>query len=186
MALGNSDNELQLVERMQQGDHAAMREAYDRYAPYMASVCSRYVSDPDDVKDVLQEAFVRIFRNIASFKPKGGAGLKAWMRTIVVNEALRWIERTSRPNFMDRVDDMPELPDEEPDTGPVPYDALLEMIQQLEPGHRAVLNLFVFEERSHREIAQMLGITENTSASHFHRAKKKLAKLIKEYLKTTI
>jgi RNA polymerase sigma-70 factor (ECF subfamily) len=85
------------------------------------------------------------------------------------------------------IDRMPEtmsddVPDEEPDVGLLPPGVLQQMIQQLSPGYRAVLNLFVFEQQSHHEIAQRLGISESTSASQFLRAKRQLARMIREYI----
>lgn len=182
----NSEKESQLIKLMQQGDHNAMKEIYLRYSPFLAGVVARYLPNQEDLRDVMQEAFVRIFRNIGSYQPREGASLKSWMRAIVVNEALRFLQNSLKRPSVDSVASLPDLPDIEPDTGPVPYETLLAFIQRLEPQHRMVLNLFVFEEKSHREIAQILGITENTSASHFFRAKKKLAKMINDYLKALI
>ena len=105
--------------------------------------------------------------------------LKAWVLRIVANESINLLRKQSR---FTSVNALPDLPEEgEPDIPPVPPDQLNEMIGKLPAGYRAVLNLYVFEKKSHKEIAQMLGIKENSSASQFLRAKRMLAKMIEDY-----
>lgn len=163
------------------GDPRGQRELYDRYAPYLSAVASRYLGDSDRVKDVLQDAFIRIFGNFGSFRYRGEGSLRAWMSKIVVNGALQDLRRTDR---LVRVNELPEPgPDEDPDVEGVPMDVLQGMIRGLPDGYRTVFNLFVFERMRHKEIAALLGIKENSSASQFLRAKALLAKEIKEYRK---
>ncbi|MCM1080102.1 MAG: RNA polymerase sigma factor [Bacteroidales bacterium] len=177
-----SDNEPELVRRMQSGDHEAMRTVYEMHAGYLAAVCSRYVVDGEDVRDVLQESFVRIFSGIGSFRPAEKGSLKSWMTRIVVNESLKFIRRRDVLGFAGAVEDIPDCPDTEPETEKVPFPLLLEMIRSLPAGYRTVFNLVVFERKSHKEVALMLGIKEGTSASQFHRAKAMLARKISEHL----
>lgn len=106
------------------------------------------------------------------------------MTRIVVNEAIRQLKSQARQEHIEE-QDIPDIAGEdEPETDDIPQEAIQNMIRQLPDGYRTVFNLFVFEEKSHREIAEMLGITESTSASQFHRARNMLAKKIKEYRKT--
>ncbi len=179
-----SSGEQELVSRMQRGDRDAMHTAYCRYAGYLAAVCSRYIIDREDARDVLQEAFVKIFTNIDKYKPRECSALKSWMARIVVNESLRCLQRSHKFGFIEQAEALPEVEDEQLDTGDVPFDTLHEMIRQLPDMYRAVFNLFVFERKSHKEIAETLDITVNNSASLLHRAKRMLARQINQYLNT--
>lgn len=180
MAFRESTDEQQLVRKMQQGDSKAMRTVYDRYVEYLTAVCSRYVVCDDFIHDVLQESFIQIFTNTDKFVYRGKGSLKAWMSKIVVNEALKFLKKNEKFDTVQYERDLPDVIDE-PDTDGVPADAIEEMIQQLPVGYRTVFNLVVFEGKSHKEIASLLNIKENTSASQFHRAKYMLAKMINDY-----
>lgn len=158
-----------------------MRSFYDRYAGYLTAVCSRYVVDRSDVKDILQDAFVKIFQGLDGFEYRGEGSVRAWVTRIVVNGSLKSLRKGSRLNFVDDVPDIPE--DDEPSLPQVPPSVVQEMIKALPDGYRTVFNLYVFEKKSHREIASLLGIKEDSSASQFFRARALLAKNIKNYLK---
>lgn len=162
-----------------------MRLLYDRYIGYMAAVCGRYIPDEDDRKDVLQESFIKIMTSIGSFQHRGEGSLKAWMLRITVNESLRFIKKRAAERLIDYGDSLPEVEDE-PDVENIPDDVINSMILKLPPGYRVVFNLYVFEDKSHREIAEALGISENTSASQYLRAKQALAKMIKDYRTTRL
>ena len=164
---------------MRDGDRKAMREAYERYAGYAASVVRRYVADTDAAHDLLQDSFIKVFTRISTFTYRGEGSLKAWILRIVANEALNYVRQNQKITFTDNV---PDAPDEEPDVARVPSGVLMDMIAQLPPGYRMILNLFVFEGKKHKEIAQLLGIKESTSASQFLRAKRQLAQMITDYL----
>ena len=177
------NGEEQTISKAQHGDRCAMHEIYNAHAAYLFAVCTRYVADNDSAKDVMQEAFIRIFSNITQFRYRGEGTLRAWMTRIVVNEALKHIRRNSI--FYDTDIEKIDMPDEEEtDIHGVPPDDIHDIIRQLPDGYRTVLNLFVFEQKSHKEIAKMLGISELTSASQYHRAKKLLKKLVKEHIRT--
>ncbi len=181
-----SHNEPDLIRKMQAGDHDAMRAAYDAYSGYLTAVCSRYVVTKEDVRDILQDAFMKIFSGIGSFRMTEKASLRSWMTRIVVNESLKFLRRQKALDFMENLDDVPDIPDDDiPDTRTVPFPVIFEMVRELPPGYRTVFNLHVFEQKSHKEIAATLEISESTSASQYHRAKAMLAKNIKEYLKAT-
>ncbi len=178
---GRELTEAQLLERLRSKDPAASRLFYERYAGYLTAVCLRYVPDQSDTKDILQEAFIRMFERMDSFEFRGEGSLKAWAVRIVVNGALKNLQRKKRLHF---VDDLPDLPEEEePAVEKVPPGVIQQMIEGLPDGYRTVFNLFVFEHKSHREIAGLLGIKEDSSASQFSRARAQLARQIKTYLK---
>ncbi len=158
-----------------------MRQFYERYADYLTAVCSRYIPEKADAKDVLQESFVKMFGALDSFEYRGEGSLKAWSSRIVVNTALKSLRKSGRLRYMEALPDLPE--ESEPEVDRVPAPVLQQFIQALPDGYRTVFNLFVFEKKSHREIAALLGIKEDSSASQFFRARALLARKIKQYLK---
>ncbi len=175
-----SDHELEMALRLRQGDCTALRAVYDAYARYLTAVCARYIADDDDVKDVLQEAFIRIYDAAESFEYRGSGSFKAWLTRIVVNQALKHL-RDCKAVFVPLSPQQEDLADEDPDTDQVPAEVIHALIRELPDGYRAVFNLYVLEQRSHKEIATLLGITESTSASQLHRAKALLASKINKY-----
>ena len=184
------ETERQLLEAIRGGERSAMRRLYDRYSGYAMVVGLRYIPNREEVRDVLQDSFVKILTSIQQFNYQGEGSLKSWVSRIVSNRSIDYLREHQR--FM-LVDNIPEEPDdnaldafpvETADTSPegVPPDVLMELIGRLPANYRTVLNLFVFEQRPHREIAQLLGVKESTSSSLFFRARKMLARMIKEYL----
>ena len=174
-------SEAELLNLVRSGDASGMRAFYERYVGFLTAVCSRYVPDRAAVKDILQEVFVKAFDRIGSFEYRGEGSVKAWMHRIVVNDSLKFLRANGKMKY---VDDLPDVEDEQMDSLPdVPVSVVAEMIKSLPDGYRTVFNLFVFEKKSHREIAELLGIKEDSSASQFFRARAMLAKKIKEYIK---
>ena len=159
-----------------------MREFYSLYAGYLTGVCSRYVTDDDDMKDVFQESLIHIITHIVDFSYRGDGSLRAWATKIVVNESLRFLRDTKRNELMLLDREVPDVPEEDdPPISDVPPDVIHSMVSQLPTGYRMVFNLYVFENKSHREIAALLGIKEKSSASQLSRAKNLLAKMIRQY-----
>lgn len=172
--------ELHILDLFRRGDPSAMDELYAHYADYLTGVCYRYISNDEDLKDVLQESFIKIFTQISSFEYRGSGSLQAWMTRIAVNESLQLLRRQKNdPLLLDT--ELPDLPDEDPDTDNLSSEVLVRLLRKLPEGYRTVLNLYVIEGRSHKEIAEMLHIKPDSSASQLHRAKNMLAHLIKEY-----
>ena len=153
MNIFGSNKELQILKRFGRGDASAMDMLYADYADYLTGVCCRYIGNEDDRKDVLQEAFIKIFTSIGHFSYRGEGSLKAWVTRIAVNEALQYLRQQCRWSPIDS-------------DAPLPY--------------RAVFNLFAIEGLSHKEIARQLGITPSTSASQYFKARAMLARMIKE------
>lgn len=177
--------EQQLLKNLKEGDKNAPKALYDKFVGSLAAVCSRYIVDDDDVKDVLQESFIKIFTQINTFTFHGEGSLKAWMTRIVVNMSINFIKASGKLNLIrDDGTAMKAADEEEPDADGVPPDVLQEMIKSLPDGYRAVLNLYVFENKSHKEIATLLNIKPTSSASQLFHAKAIMAKKIKEYKQT--
>ena len=178
----NVREEQRLVKRLQEGDKTAAREFYSLYADRLAGVCSRYITDEEDLKDVFQNALVHIFSHIADFEYRGVGSLQAWTTRVMVNESLRFL-RTKKQHEIVQLDNVAvdEIDDDDPSISDIPPDTIRQMLSSLPTGYRTVLNLFFFEDMSHQEIAQLLGIKKDTSASQLHKAKKLLLKMIRKY-----
>lgn len=184
-----------LVERIRQKDQRAMSQLYQMYIRELSSVCYRYVPSEADAKDVLQNSFVNIFKSIPTLDYRGEAAFKMWMKKIVVNEALYFLKerRMLRSKFGMRVLD----PDLEQASNTIPLDSepseaelltpdeLHQLISELPDGCRTVVNLYIFEGYSHRQIAGLLNVSESTSATQLYYAKQVLAKRIKNLKKET-
>ncbi|MFA6726876.1 MAG: RNA polymerase sigma factor [Prevotella sp.] len=176
------DKEQRIIRLFHQGNASAMDLLYAEYASYLTGVGFRYISDDDDLKDVLQESFIKIFTRISSFTYRGKGSLKAWMTRIVINESLQFLRHQQSSQIV-RMDsyDLPDLPEEEPELTGVSAEVLSEMIRRLPPGCREVFNLYAIEGKSHIEISQLLNIKPDTSASQFHRARVILTRMIRKY-----
>lgn len=176
-----TDNELQLLNLVKQGDAMAMKTVYSTYIRYLAAICSRYIVNKEDVKDVLQDSFLKIFSGIASFEYRGRGSLKGWITKITVNETLKFLQKNNRFEFVEISEQEHDKPDEEPDVDALPPSVLFKLIRELPDGYRTIFNLYVIENKSHKEIAKLLDIKESTSASQLHRAKSLLATKIRQY-----
>lgn len=164
------------------GDNTAIEWIYRKHVRYLSALCSRYITEDEDIKDVLQESFIKIFTSLDSFKYRGEGALKAWMAKITLNETLKFVRNNSRLPI-DSIDDkdMNIADGDSMETEDIPTDVLHQLIRELPDGYRTVFNLYVIDDKSHKEIAQLLGIKENTSASQLHKAKSMLAQKIKHY-----
>lgn len=177
------ESEKQLLDDIKNGDRQAMHRLYEHYVGYAMAVALRYVPNRDDANDVIQDSFVKILSSVQRFQYRGEGSLKAWVLRIVANEAISFIKARGRFTFVDEIPDEPDTG--EPDVEQVPQAELNRMIGELPDGYRVVLNMYVFEQKSHKEIADELGIRESTSASQYLRAKKLLARKIQQYLNHT-
>lgn len=176
-----TDNELELLRLVKQGDSMAFRTVYSTYIRYLTAICSRYIVNNEDVKDVLQDSFLKIFAGIVLFKYRGRGSLKGWITKITVNETLKFLKKSSRLEFVEISELEHELAEEEPDVDALPTSVLFKLIRELPDGYRTIFNLYVIENKSHKEIAKLLNIKESTSASQLHRAKSILAQKIRHY-----
>lgn len=179
------NNERHILQLFARGDSRAMDVLYAQFADYLAGVCTRYVPQPDDTRDVLQEALIKIFSSIGSFNYRGEGSLKAWLTRVAVNESLMFLRDKKKMLFVDSEREIPDTPEEPPDTSGLTAEMVDEALRQLPDGYRAVFNLYAIEGKSHKEIAELLGIKPDTSASQYHRAKAMLARLLSKRKKET-
>jgi RNA polymerase sigma-70 factor (ECF subfamily) len=173
-----------LIERIRNKDQQAMKEFYLRYAEELSSVCHRYVPNHEDEKDVLQNSFVKILTSLPTIDYRGEVSFYSWMRKVVVNESLNLLRERKRLKWVSI--DASNLQVEDNDVQEVSHlssDELYRLICELPDGYRTVLNLYVVEGYSHKEIAEMLGIKASTSASQLWYAKQRLAERIKDLMK---
>lgn len=176
--------EEELASKCRQADNKARKELYERYGGSLMAICLRYIGDRESAKDVLHDGFIRIFQSMGQFTYQGEGSLKAWLSKVMVNEALGYLRRHTQMTQQEvLMEEVPDNPDTDESVCNIPHRVLMRMISELPEGYRTVFNLYVFEGRSHKEIAQVLGITEHTSSSQFYRAKTLMIRKIKEYRK---
>lgn len=177
-----TDATQQLVERCLKGDRKASYEFYRLYSKAMFNVTMRIVADYDEAQDVLQEVFVKAFRNLHTFR--GDSTLGAWLKRITVHTSLLHLRQKKQMLSLDEkheqtLADLPPPPSEgEVDHFPHPPDAVRRAIQLLPEGYRVVLSLYLLEGYDHAEIAEVLGISEGTSKSQYNRAKARLRQIL--------
>ena len=176
-----TENEEQLVRLVKLGDSGAMKTMYSTYIRFLTALCSRYILNSEDVKDILQDSFIKIFSGVSSFEYRETGSLKSWMARITINEILKFLKRSNRFEIVEISEEHHTIPQEDNDA--LPSAVILQLIRELPVGYRTIFNLYVIENKTHREIASMLGIKESSSASQLHRAKSLLAAKIKNYNK---
>lgn len=154
---------------------------YRRHAARLHAVSLQYSGNDEEARDILQEGFIKIFENLIYYKHEGS--FEGWMRRIVVNTAL---EKFRSKHSLYRVDDIDLIPEPETDPDSSDYSGLeavdlLNIIRELPPKYRMVFNLFAIEGYSHKEISQMINISEGTSKSNLSRARIILQKKVNFY-----
>jgi RNA polymerase sigma factor (sigma-70 family) len=168
----------ELIKGCLKRERNAQQALYDLYSSKMYALCYRYVRHAMEAEDVLVMAFTKIFDRIEQFKGEGS--FEGWIRRIMVNEALTHL-RKSRAMY---VETELEQADREPDydrlSDHLEAEDLQKMIQELPPGYRLVFNMYAIDGYSHKEIAEQLGISENTSKSQLSRARTYLQKILME------
>lgn len=173
-------HEKEIVEGCCKGRREAQRALYDHFASKMLGLCFRYCDSVEEAEDVLQEAFIRVFTSIHTFRGKGS--LEGWIRKIMVNTALNHLKSIASFRFHEDLDDLAEAHQpESQQVNDMEINHLISVIKELPKGYRAVFNLFEIEGYSHQEIANMLGCTVNTSKSQLLKAKRMLQIKLNDY-----
>lgn len=165
------------------GDRIAQKQFFERFKGKMFALCLRYANSREDAEDVLQEGFVKVFRDLNQYT--GAGNFEGWVRKVFVNTALQHLQRQKKMLITTELDgqDFPSesepLPLEE-----TPARNMIRILQQLPPGFRTIFNLHVLEGYSHPEIAEILDISVGTSKSQLLRAKAHFRKLLESSLTT--
>jgi len=149
---------------------------YERFAPQMYAVAMRYAQTTLEADDILQISFIKIFEKIDTFK--GDSPLKHWIKRIIINTALKQYRRQIVQAPKEELTDWNYQTDNNTVLADFGYQELLDFVQQLASGYRQVFSLYAIEGYKHREIAEMLNITEGASKSQYARAKVQLQKMI--------
>ena len=157
----------------------AQRELYELYSSRMYAVGYRYVKNPMEAEDILITSFTKIFERIDQFK--GDGSFEGWIRRVVVNESLTFLRRNRSMYLETDIEQADREPDYAQLDNQLEAEDLLKMIQELPPGYRVVFNMYAIDGYSHKEIADHLGISENTSKSQLSRARTCLQKMLAEY-----
>ena len=161
-------------------------ELYRRYAARVYTLCRRYVGDEDEAKDLMQESLIQALDKVQTFKYSGKGSLYGWLSRIAINKALNQIKRHRwRMVSLDlqSQDTLPEPTEQEMES--IPQEKLLEWISKLPNMRRTVFNLYCIDGYSHKEISEMLGISEKGSAGVLAKARKQLKEDIRRYLRDT-
>ena len=175
VSVAEQDNKMkELAQRCKIGDQNAYTEVYQLYARKVYNTIFRFIGHTGEAEDIMQDCFVDAFEKIDSFIGKGS--LESWIKGIAVNKSLSHL-RSRKLIFAEldiNIDHLVELDDEQIDYRKFSYEQIHEAILQLSDGYRTIVNLYVFENIPHEEIAQLLGISHSTVRSQYHRAKKRI------------
>ena len=166
----------ELIEACVKGDRLAQKKLYDTFARRMYVVCLRYTKSQQEAEDVLQEAFLKVFKSLNGYR--GESRLDYWIKRIVINTALNSQRKRLYMYPMVDVEDVKILTESEKSFSNLHMEELLAMIQELPSGCQVVFNLFAIEGYGHKEIAELLEVSEGTSKSQFSRARKLLQEKI--------
>ncbi len=169
-----------IVEQCIAGDNQSQYELYNLYKKAMFNICYRMANDREEAEDMLQESFISIFKNIGNYK--GTATIGAWIKRIVVNTSINYLKK-KRLQLIP-LEDAHHEREEEPITDwenvQLQVQSINQAVTQLPDGYRIVFSLYAMEGYDHKEIAEILGITESTSKSQYNRAKGKIKLLLKQ------
>lgn len=175
-------SEKQIIDDCLKGKRKAFHQLYMRYCKVMLGVCMRYARNTSEAEDILQDGFLKVFQNLQTFGFKGS--FEGWIKRIMINTALNHNRNNLKHYFHSDVDEIEEytVMDSEividKHEFPLNADEMMRMVQALPSGYRTVFNLYVFEGYSHKEIAVLLEISENTSKSQLSKARKYLRNII--------
>jgi RNA polymerase sigma-70 factor (ECF subfamily) len=161
------------------GKSSAQEKLYKQFADKMFGVCMIYTKDYDAAKDVMQEGFVKVFNKLDTFKFNGS--FEGWVRRIMVNTALERYRKNYYLYALTDIDDYKEVIAYEDVISDISANDLLSLVHELSPQYQMIFNLYAIEGYSHKEIGEMLEISEGTSKSNLSRARKILQEKVKEH-----
>jgi RNA polymerase sigma factor (sigma-70 family) len=177
----------QIIEGCLAGKRKAYSMLYKKYASVMLGICMRYCKSRDDAEDVLQEGFIKVFSGMGKYRHEGS--FEGWIKRIMIHSAIDHYQQSLRRIYLataDNPDDVQpagDLPGHDPDPpqlADIPKETLMGLIQGLPDGYRMVFNMYAIEGLSHRQIAESLGISENTSKTQLMKARRNLRGKVNE------
>ncbi|MEM6738045.1 MAG: sigma-70 family RNA polymerase sigma factor [Bacteroidota bacterium] len=170
LRIDKSLTEEELLDGCRKGKPSAQRKLYDRLAPKMLGVCTRYIKEREEAEHVLIGSMVKVFKKLDQFK--GDGSFEGWVRRIVVNDCLMYIRKNRNMSLQSDIEEVFNNPNLIVMEDRLSEEDLLKLINELPVGYRTVFNLYAIEGYSHAEIAKQLDINENTSKSQLSRARK--------------
>lgn len=176
---GQLMSEEEMLKGCKSNQEIAQKYLFNRYSRVMTGVCMRYADSYEEAQDIVQDAFIKVFRKIGTFSGKGS--LEGWIRRIMVNTSLDYLRSIKNERFNVSVDDVAfKLKENQQAVSDLQAEDLLKIIRTLPTGYRTVFNLYALEGYSHKEIAEQLDISENTSKSQYSRARALLQKKLEK------
>ena len=172
----NKHHILNLVTQSKKGDRKAQRDLYRHFYGYGMTICIRYAKNREEAEEIVNDGFVKIFRNLNKFDTK--YSFRAWLRRIMINAAIDHHRRNKKHHHTIDIAHAQHVTSDITGLDNVVLQDLLKLVQQLAPSYRMVFNLYAIEGYKHREIADQLGITEGTSKSNLAVARHKLQKML--------
>ena len=171
--------EPKLIDACIKGDRASQKALYDRLAPRMFPLCMRYIVDREAAEDVLQDGFITLFTRLKDFKGEGS--FEGWARKIFVTTALMELRKKDALKMSEELETVRGMKADLPSQGQnIGYKELMKLVMELPTGFRTVFNMYAVEGYSHKEIGEILGISESTSRTQLSRARTLLQNKIKE------
>lgn len=181
----DNDQVKDIIDDCVAGKRAAQKKLFEAFYGKMLGVCLRYTKDKDAAQEVVQEGFIKVFEKLSEFDFSGS--FEGWMRRIMTNASIDAIRSKKRKAFSTDEDFIleqnslyPEDKNEDEYLNKLKAEEAMEAIQQLSPAYQTVFNLYVIENYSHKEIAEILDITEGSSKSNLAKAKQNLRKILKD------
>ena len=174
----NKYTEDEIIAGCKKGKAEFQEALYSLYGPKMMGVCMRYAQDRMEAEDVFQDTFIKVFERIQNFK---GGSFNSWIYTIFINSSIDNYRSNKQRHLHVSYDDVIEPSNDDVDVvKQMSAEEITEIINQMPEGYRLVFNLFVVDGYSHKEISEMLSITEGTSKSQLYKAKALLVKLLEQ------
>jgi len=170
--------EANIISRVKKQDPVAQKALYDKYSSLFYAICLRYLKNTTTAEDLLVESFYKIFSKVHQFKEAGS--FEGWMKRIVVNECLMYLRKNNNLSLHVDIEKAYTVSEEPKAITDLNHNELLGLLDSLPNGYRTIFNMYVIEGYKHREIAEILGISINTSKSQLILAKKKLRSLYKK------
>ena len=161
----------EVIGHCKSGNQVAQGILFNTYYRRMYNVSMRILSDHQDVEDVLIISFTKVFNSIRRFEYRGDNSLDKWIKTIVINESIRFVNAKSKISYEEDLPEYETIGTDNTDSGIIDIDQVYSIIETMPAGYRMVFNLFAIEGYSHKEISELLHITENTSKSQLRKAR---------------
>ncbi|MBI5917374.1 MAG: sigma-70 family RNA polymerase sigma factor [Bacteroidetes bacterium] len=172
--------EKDLIAACRQQDRKAQKLLYERFSSVMLGVCRRYVKDPKEAEDVMVEGFFKVLTKLDMYN--GDGSFEGWIRRIMINESLMHLRKNNHFQYAEEINPNLDYQEESTVLDRIAAEEILALLAELPPGYRTVFNLYVVEGYKHREIADELGISVNTSKSQLILAKNRMGELVKKRL----